>query len=80
MKVRLEDMSTGHQIQCRRRREVCPTVQVVDFVTVPRGSMATDGIDFILINLTIDSILVSTVIIYCFQILIKFELAKLKLT
>ena len=60
--------------------EVCPTVQVVDFVTVPRGSMATDGIDFILINLTIDSILVSTVIIYCFQILIKFKLPKLKVT
>ena len=52
----------------------------MDFVTVPHGSMATDGIDFILINLTIDSILVSTVIIYCFQILIKFELPKLKLT
>ena len=38
-----------------------------------------DSIDFILINLTIDIILVSTVIIYCFQILIKFELPKLKL-
>ena len=55
-------------------------MQVVDFVTVPRSSMATDGIDFILINLTIDSILVSTVIIYCFQILIEFKLPKLKVT
>ena len=52
----------------------------MDFVTVPRGSMATDGIDFILINLTVDSILVDTVIIYCFQILIKFKLPKLKET